>query len=97
MAREARRIIRPATPEEKERHQKIRQQVESELPELKKWAKEAAVRQKDRVPVGTVFEADEAKVVQAIDDYAAKHDLQGRSAVVREALGQLLGIDVSRQ
>ena len=35
-------IVRPATPEEKERHRQIREQVEEELPELKRWAREAA-------------------------------------------------------
>ena len=47
--------------------------------------------------MGTVFTAEEAQVVKAIDDYAAKHALQHRGAVVREALAQLLGIEVARQ
>src|SRR5207253_3007668 len=98
MARERRqRIVRPATPAEKARHQQIRQHVEEELPELKQWAKAAAARNKDRVAVGTVFTAGEAQILQAIDEYAAKHSLQNRSAVVRAALAHLLGIDVARQ
>ena len=91
------RIIRPATPEEKDRHQAIREQIKQELPELQQWAREAAARHKDRVTVGTVLTAEETNVLVAIDDYAAKHSLHGRSAVVREALANLLGIRIARQ
>lgn len=90
------RIQRPATEEEKARHQQIRAEIEEELPELKQWGRAAAAAHKERIAVGTVFEADEAPVVQAIDEYAAKHSLQNRSAVVREALAQLLAIEVAR-
>ena len=86
MPREVRqRIVRPATPEEKERHRQIREQVEEELPELKRWAREAAARDAGRIPVGTVFGEEEAHVVRAIDQYAANHALANRSAVVRKA------------
>jgi hypothetical protein len=34
-------------------------------------------------------------VVQAIDHYAADHALADRSAVVREALARLLGVDTA--
>lgn len=47
--------------------------------------------------VGTVLTGDEAKLVEMIDDYAAKHSLAGRSAVVREALSQLLGVELARR
>ncbi len=98
MAKEIRnRIVRPASPEEVERHQQIREQIQQELPELKQWAREAAARHKDRVAVGTVLTAEEANVLAAIDEYAAKHSLQNRSAVVREALAHLLGIEIARQ
>jgi hypothetical protein len=98
MAREIRnRILRPATPEEKERHRQIRQQVEEELPELKQWAREVAAKHQGQVPVGTVLTAEEAHVLEAMDDYAAKHALHGRGAVVREALANLLGIDIARR
>ena len=90
------RILRPATPEEKARHEQIRQQIAQELPELKQWAKEAAAKHTGRVPVGTVLTPDEANVLEAIDDYATKHSLQNRSAVVREALAHLLGIEIAR-
>ena len=90
------RIQRPATQEEVARHQQIRQEIEEELPDLKQWARAAAAAHKERVAVGTVFDADEVSVVKAIDEYAAKHSLQNRSAVVREALAQLLAIEVSR-
>ncbi len=88
------RILRPATPEEAERHQQIREQVEQELPELTTWARAAATRNRERISVGTVLSADEADVVSAIDEYAAKHSLSGRGAVVREALSRLLGIEI---
>ena len=98
MAHEVRqRIVRPATPEEKERHRQVREKIEEELPELKRWAREAAARHADRIPVGTVFGEEEADVVRAIDQYAAGHALANRGAVVREALAQLLRIDVQRQ
>ena len=88
------RINRPATSEEKSRHDQIRKEVEVELPDLKQWAKAAAAKHKDRVSVGTVFDADEAQVVKAIDEYAKTHSLQNRGAVVRQALAHLLGIEV---
>lgn len=98
MAHEIRqRIRRPATQEEKERHEQIRREIEEELPELQEWARAAAADHKERIAVGTVFTADEAQVVKAMDEYAAKHSLQNRSAVVREALAQLLAIEVARQ
>ncbi len=76
MAREVRqRVFRPATPEEKERHGQIREKIEEELPELKRWAREAAARHGSRVPIGTVFGEEEADVVRAIDHYAAGHAL----------------------
>jgi hypothetical protein len=43
-----RRILREATPEEKERHLTIRAEIQEELPELKQWAREAAARHQDR-------------------------------------------------
>jgi hypothetical protein len=36
-------------------------------------------------------------VLEAIDGYAMKHSLSGCGAVVREALAQLLGIEITRQ
>jgi hypothetical protein len=98
MAEEKRkRIVREATPEERERHRVIREQVKQDLPELQSWAHAAAARHKERVAVGTVLSGEETRVVQAIDDYAAKHSLPDRSAVVREALAQLLGVDLARE
>ncbi len=91
------RILREATPEEKERHRTIREEVERELPELKQWARETAARHRERVAVGTVFTSEEAVVVDAIDDYAAKHALPDRGAVVREALSHLLGVEIPRR
>jgi hypothetical protein len=90
------RVVRPATAEEKQRHQQIRQQIQAERPELEQWAREVAARHTERVTVGTVFTSQEGDVIEAIDDYAAKHSLANRGAVVREALSQLLGVDISR-
>ena len=67
-----RRIIRDATPEEKERHRAIRAEIGQELPELKQWAREVAARHRERVAVGTVFTDQESGVLDAIDDYAMK-------------------------
>ena len=89
------RIVRPATPDELERHAAVRQQIEGELPDLKRWAREAAAAQRARHAVGTVFNEGEAHVVEAIDKYAAEHSLPNRGAVVREALAHLLQIEVS--
>ena len=98
MASEIRnRIVREATPVEKGRHSAIRKQIEAELPELKHWARQAAARHPERVPVGTILNAAEGGVVQAIDDYAVKHSLPNRRAVVREALARLLGMQISQQ
>jgi hypothetical protein len=91
------RIQRAATQEEKDQHRQIRQQIEEELPELQQWARAAAMRHKERIAVGTVFTAEEAPVIKAIDEYAAKHSLENRSAVVREALAKLLGIELARR
>lgn len=98
MSREIRdHILRPATPAEIERHQQIRRQIDQELPMLKQWARQAAANHKERIAVGTVFDANEVKVLDAIDEYATKHSLHNRGAVVREALAQLLGIEIVRQ
>jgi hypothetical protein len=91
------RLVREATPEEKERHGMIREQVEQDLPELKQWARAAAARHQDCVAIGTVFTGEEAKVLEAMDNYAAKHSLSGRSAVVREALARLLGMEIAHK
>jgi hypothetical protein len=90
------RIVRNATPEENERHSAIRQEIQNDLPELKKWARKTAARHHERVAVGTVFTDQESIVLEAIDNYAAKHSLSSRGAVVREALAHLLGIEMPR-
>jgi hypothetical protein len=98
MAREIRRrILWETTPEEKEQHRTIREEIRQEMAELKQWARETAARHRERVAVGTVFTDQETVVVEAIDQYATKHSLTSRGAVVREALAHLLGIDIPRQ
>ena len=89
------RIVRPATPDEKERQELIRKAIDEELPDLKKWAQAAAANKGGKVSVGAIFSPEEAKVVQAIDEYATAHSLPNRGAVVRQALAQLLGIELS--
>jgi hypothetical protein len=98
MAREIRnRIVRPATPEEKDRHREIPRAVEEELPELKRWARDAAARHAGRVSVGTVFGEQESHIVEAIDHYAVSHALADRGAVVRVALAQLVHVEIEGQ
>jgi hypothetical protein len=58
------RIVREATPEEKERHRTIRAEIEQELPELTRWARETAARHQQRVAVGSVFTEQEALVLE---------------------------------
>ena len=88
------RIVREATPEERERHAGNRAAIEAERPEIAAWAREEHARAGGRVPVGTVFTTDETRVLEAIDAYAASHNLPSRSAVVRQALSKLLDIRV---
>ena len=89
-----RRIVREATPAERERHAAIRAAVEAERQEIVAWAREEHARAGGQTAVGTVFTSDETPVLDAIDAYAASHNLSGRSAVVREALSKLLDIRV---
>ena len=89
------RIERAATPEEQTRHDRIRKEIEVETPELIQWAKSAAANHRDRVNVGTVFTADEVEIVKAIDNYAVTHSLADRGDVVRQALANLLGVEVA--
>lgn len=84
------RIIREATPVERQRYAEVRAAVEAERDDIVAWAREAG----GQVAVGTVFTTDEIPVLEAIDAYAASHNLSGRSAVVREALSRLLDIQV---
>lgn len=88
------RIFRDATPAERERHAAIRAAVEAERPEIDAWAREESDRIGGQVAVGTMFTSDEIPVLDAIDAYAASHNLPGRSAVVRAALSRLLDIQV---
>lgn len=90
------RTVRSATNDELDRHRLIREQVMQDLPELNAWARAAAARHHERIGIGTVLSGEETKLVQYIDDYAAKHSLAGRGAVVREALAQLLGVELAR-
>ena len=66
-------------------------------PELMIVGQRPRPRHRERVVVGTVFTDQETTILDAIDNYAAKHSLPGRGAVVREALSHLLGIEMPRQ
>lgn len=90
------RTVRSATSDELDRQRLIREQVMQDLPELNAWARAAAARHQERIGIGTVLSGEETKLVRYIDDYAAKHSLAGRGAVVREALAQLLGVELDR-
>jgi hypothetical protein len=90
-----RRIVHQATAEERTRHAEIRRQIEQELPELSAWARQVAASESGQTAVGAVFTAEERPVIDAIDAYASGHSLPGRAAVVREALGRLLGLSIS--
>ena len=92
-----RRIVRPATAEELQRHDEVRRGIEQELAEIKDRARQGAAQCRSRVAVGTVFSADEKTVVEAIDAYATSHSLPSRSAVIREALGRLLNMSIARE
>jgi hypothetical protein len=90
------RIIREATPAERERHAAVRAAVETERQEIAAWARQAAARSGE-VAVGAVFSPAETPVLDAIDAYAASHNLPGRSAVVREALSRLLDLQLDAE
>ena len=53
------RRVRDATPEEKERHRAIRQEIQEDLPQLKRWAKDAAARHRERVALESVLDEEE--------------------------------------
>ncbi len=90
-------IVRPATAEEKGRHELIRQEIKEELPQISQWSRVTAGKHRDRVAVETVLSAEEGNVLEAMNNYAVDHSLPDRSAMVREALANLLGIDIARQ
>ena len=88
------RIFRNATPAERERHAAVRAAIEAERAEIVAWAREESARVGAEVAVGTMFTPDEIPILDAIDAYAASHNLPNRSAVVREALSRLLDIQL---
>lgn len=91
------RIVRPATDAERAQHAAVRAAVAEEYDEISAWARTAEGCATNRVAVGTIFTAAETPVIDAIDAYAARHDLPSRSAVVREALARLLGVPVEAE
>jgi hypothetical protein len=52
MSKEIRqRIVREATPEEKERHRALRAEIQQELPVHRQWARTKAAQHRERVAV----------------------------------------------
>ena len=80
-----RRVIVTMTPEQRAEYRKIVAEEEKSGPPR------AAKPQR----LETVFAAKESAVLDEVDQYAAKNNLPNRSAVVRVALSQLLGIKIA--
>ena len=86
------RILREATPAERERHATVRAAIETERPGIIAWAREESAQVGGQTAVGTMLTPEEIPILDAIDAYAASHNLPSRSAVVREALSRLLDV-----
>lgn len=80
-----RRIIVTMTPEQRAEYHKI-------VAEEEKCGPPRASKPQR---LETIFAAKEAAVLDEVDQYAAKNNLPNRSAVVRVALSQLLGIKIA--
>lgn len=83
----AKRIVRPATEEEKARHAEVRRRIAEELPELQARAKERLAEiQKEGVPVRQAIRALKAERVKQGLSLA---DLNARTGIDRAALSRL--------
>lgn len=91
--RKYRRLFVKLTPAQKAEYRRKLAEAEHDLPELRRWAKRGLKQAKQRVEA--VFGANEQAVLSAVDQYAAEHDLPNRGAVVRVALGKLLGLELA--
>ena len=80
-----RRIFVKLTPEQKEYFRRAREEIEAEFPP-KKLA---------RPRLEMVVAPEETKLLDAVDQYAAKHDLPNRGAVLRVALSKLLKLKLA--
>ena len=77
-----RKIVR-LTPKQRAEYRRMVAEEERDLPRKIKYRVEA------------VFQEKEQDVLTAIDQYATKHGLPNRGAVVRQALAKLLGIELA--
>ena len=80
-----RRIFVKLTPEQKEYFRRAREEIEAEFPP-KKLA---------RPRLEMVVAPEETKLLDAVDQYAAKHALPNRGAVLRVALSKLLKLKLA--
>jgi hypothetical protein len=87
------RIVREATPEEKERRRAVRPETQTDLPELMQWAGETAAELRERLVVATVLTGQGTTAWKATDDYAAKHALK---VIIRSCQIDLEGEEMRR-
>ena len=81
-----RRTYVKLTPEQKEYLRRAREKVEAEFPPKKLPA---------RPRLEMVIAPEETQLLDAVDQYAAKHDLPNRGAVLRVALSKLLKVKLA--
>ena len=81
-----RRIYVKLTPEQKDHFRRARSKSEAEFP-----PKKLPVRPR----LEMVVAPEETKLLDAVDQYAAKHDLPNRGAVLRVALSKLLKLPLA--
>ena len=79
--RKYRNIFVKLTPEQKDYFRRAREEIEAEFPPKKLPA---------RPRLEMVVAPEETQLLDAVDQYAAKHDLPNRGAVLRVALSKLL-------
>ena len=81
-----RNIFVKLTPEQREYLRRAREEVEAEFPPKKLPA---------RPRLEMVVAPEETNLLEAVDLYAAKHDLPNRGAVLRVALSKLLKVELA--
>ena len=84
--RRYRNLFVKLTPEQKEYFRHAREEVEAEYPPKKLPA---------RPRLEMVVAPEETKLLDAVDQYAAQHDLPNRGAVLRVALSKLLKLPIA--
>ena len=84
--RKYRNIFVKLTPAQKEYFRRAREEIEAEFPPKKLAA---------RPRLEMVVAPEETNLLDAVDQYAAKHDLPNRGAVLRVALSKLLKLKLA--